>query len=133
VAATRFAIVIASETKAIRRVIYPDDDNQQISIIDGEEVIFCPVESKGDLDQWKKLVEKETGIYPPDPLCAVLEDDGTVASVIMADPKLDRHPEGKELVEAYSDEIAIGDKYDKAQATFLKGDKRIEKPVKAAK
>lgn len=118
---TQFIIVYAAESKAIRRVIYPDDDNQQIAISDGEAVLVCPIKQKGDLFQWKALVEQATGVYPPDPLCAVVDPkDNTVLSVIMADPNLDTHPDGHDLVAAYSDEIAAGDSYDKAAGLFIK-------------
>lgn len=98
-AATKFAIVIASETKAIRRAIYPDDDAEldRISLIKGETALLFSVKESGDLDQWKALVEKATGVFPPDPLCAVVKDGKTV-SVIMADPKLDVL-DGHELIE----------------------------------
>lgn len=116
---TQFIIVYAAESKAIRRVVYPDDDKQQIALSVGEEVLVCPMKETGDLDQWKTLVERATGVYPPDPLCAVIEGD-VVVSVIMADPKLDVDPDGKQLVAAYSDKISAGDSYDKVADLFIK-------------
>lgn len=129
-AATKFFIIYAATTKAIRRIIYPDDDNQQFHVGDGEDFIACPNEQRGDLFQWKSLVEKATGVYPPDPLCAVVHPkDGTVLGMIMADPNLDTHPSGHDLVDAYSDQISVGDSFDKAQGIFIKSAYVIEEYI----
>jgi hypothetical protein len=110
---TKFAIVYATESKMIRRIVVPDDDAELVAgswASSGESVLIVP-DGPHDLFTCMALVKEATGVHPADPHCAVVGDSGHVIGFVRADPALDTHPRGK--IVSCGNHIRIGDRIDK--------------------
>jgi hypothetical protein len=112
-----YAIIYATKTSALRRVVATDDpvpmSREAMGVLPGESVLVVNhsnPEGHGHHD-WAQAVEKETGIYPPTTTCALIENN-IVKQIICADPDLDASPTGQEMVLCYSPQIIAGCTYD---------------------
>lgn len=124
-AAKTIGIVYAAGSKAVRRIIAPDNDAQLLTpgwAGAGETLLITarPADFNGeqpDIAWAKAQVKASTGIDPPDLTCAVIDKTGTVEAVIAADPALDTIA-GKTVVGCYSPQIAPGCTYDATSGLF---------------
>jgi hypothetical protein len=123
--ATTIGIVYAAGSKAVRRIISPDNDAQLTKpglAGAGETLLIAPKPSnfnvqKPDLAYCKAQVKTQTGIDPPNLTCAVIDNTNTVRAIIAADPALDS-VSGMTVVGCYSPQIAAGCTYDPASGLF---------------
>lgn len=114
-----FAIIYAEKTKAIRRIIVPDNEKELpgFFVAPGETMLVCR-DSEYDLDTCNILVELATGVAPASSECAVVDPlTNRVLEFLHADPELDTLP-GKTLVTKFDKRIAPGSLYDPAQKSF---------------
>lgn len=103
---TQYLVHYATESRIVRRVIAADDDSLLLAHrpLRGESALFVQI-GQSVLD----AIEKATGVRPPSPRCAVVDDkDGVVTDCIPADPALDTIP-GATLV--LHDYATPGDQY----------------------
>lgn len=117
-AGTKALIVCSARTKVPRRIIHPDDDAEIADPTQHAgpgEVVHVIDKKHARADTIRSVVASLHGVNEaeiPSGRCAVIGPDGVVVHVIMADPELDTHPDGR-LVE--SDEASIGDRWDGAK------------------
>lgn len=107
-ARTSIGLVIASGSKILRRVIVPDDDvelENRSHVQPGEMLIRYPADAPRDLESLKSAVQTATGVLPPSARTAVVNANGDVVGLCLADPALDKI-DGHMLV--LSDEAHIG-------------------------
>lgn len=128
--ATQIAIYIATESKMIRGVLVPDSD-EQLTLCRtpaGETMLIVPAFNGGLFDErgvpdpanYQYVIDqvvKATGVTPPDPRCAVVDQSGVVEAMICADPAIDSVTD-RELIQAYHPEIAVGCLYDRQSREF---------------
>lgn len=128
--ASRLNIVIfyATASKQIRGVLVPQDDAELQNLnpkapagetmltvpafVSPQRGIFDPANNQYVID----CVTQATGVIPPDPACAVI-NNGVVEAIIAADEAIDTLP-GRALVQAYSPEIVRGCTYDTQSRQF---------------
>lgn len=93
----KFAIVYASGSKAIRRIIVADDelslDDDTHPIGPGETKLVVN-SSDHTLEACKAHVKQATGVHPPDLRCAVVRNN-VVEHIIHADPDIDSLPDAE--------------------------------------
>ena len=117
--ATTIGIVHATNSCMIRRVIYPDSDDQlakQNWAGPGESLLIVDAKTIATNDDLAAAVQLATGQKPMDFNVAVVDEKGTVVSLIKADPTLDTIP-GATLIAA-PEGVAAGASYDEKTASF---------------
>lgn len=140
-----FAIIYATGSKALRRVISDDDGQLSIGtlpdgitpavicanpgtassfhpIANGETAFLMPVSGTraavSTPAQWAAAIQARTGVVPPIIVCALVDAKGVVVQLIHADPAIDAAPDGFVMVQCYSPQIAIGQSYDAVSGLF---------------
>lgn len=121
--ATKIAIFISTESKMLRGVLVPDND-EQLALCHapiGETMLIVPAFS-GRLDpaNLQYVIDKVfelTGVTPPNPTCAVVDSTNTVVDLICADEAIDAIL-GKTLVQVYDPEITQGCTFDRRTREF---------------
>ena len=89
--ATRYGIVYATSSKALRRIILTDNDATLIAALagPGETFLLANRVDGYSLDAAKNAIKQATGVKSPNLECAVLDKDNKVTAIILADPTLD--------------------------------------------
>jgi hypothetical protein len=123
---TKIAVFMSENTKVIRGILVPDADENLVNVRapKGENMlivpafqspergVFDPANHQHVIDQ----VTQITGVVPPDPICAVVNEHGVVENLIHAE-ETETLP-GKVLVEKYHDDITIGCTFDAQTREF---------------
>lgn len=135
--ASKIAIFYATESKMLRGVLVPDDDEhlkrcyapegETMLIVDAFPGSFIDERGRADLANRQYVVDQviiATGVTPPDPACAVVDDNGMVIGMICADETIDRVL-GKQLVQSYDPEITTGCTFDSKTREFIVPEKTI--------
>lgn len=116
-ASTQIGVVYSTGQGQLRRVIVPDDDSQltvkNFPLQPGEAFIVVPKNADVIAE-----IKKVTGKDPTEPMAAIVGANGLVEEMIMADPTIDKVPQGKSLVKAYPG-VAIGQTYDSKRDVFI--------------
>lgn len=124
--ASVIVIFYATGSKQIRSIAVPDSDDEvkRMRAPVGESMLVVPQFSspQGVFDPANNQyvidsVRQATGVTPPNPACAVVNDLNVVDAMIAADVAIDTIP-GKTLVQSYDPEIAIGCTYDPLTKLF---------------
>lgn len=122
-------IFYATGSKQIRGILVPDSDEELQRLNPkpsfGESILTVPAFSspqKGIFDPANNqyvidCVTQATGVVPPDPSCAVINDLGMVEAIIAADEAIDTLP-NKTLIQKYHPEITQGCVYDAKTKLF---------------
>lgn len=108
-------VVYGTQSGQLRRIIAPDNDDDLKRVTytgPGESMIIV---SKGE--DVIAAIAKAAGKTPTQPLAAVIDKTGKVISVIVADPLLDKVPDG-ELVQAFPG-VKAGQTYDRKRGVFV--------------
>lgn len=123
-AVTKFGIIYAIGSGQIRRYIYPTHNDSEIDSHPpgpGEALTTCGIGPYPNSAAWlaavNAAVTAAAGKSPSDPRCAVVDGNGKVVAIIMADPAIDSYPDGT-LIAAYSPAIGIGCTYDSGSGLF---------------
>jgi len=113
-----FGIIYGDESKAIRRIVVSDDPDYDyaIHVHAGEGLLVADAARGRDLPAARRAMRAAFAIEPPEPLVAVVNADGVVTAIILADPALDA-VERHDLIPAYAG-VATGQTYDRDTATF---------------
>lgn len=108
-------IIYATKSKIVRRIVVPDSDAELLDptlIADGESLLVASSSISPSVFEARALIAKAEGIAEsdiPDGRCAVVDGNGFVADVLLADPQLDKI-DGHDLV---------------PHATAMKGDRIV--------
>jgi hypothetical protein len=140
-----YAIIYATVSKAIRRVIADDDGLASIGTMpdgvtpavlcahtNGQPTSYHPlgagesaivhippnVTTPAKPADWIAAVLAATGVTPPNITCALIDNTNTVTDVITADPAIDAAPSGRTMVQCYSPLIGVGCTYDSISGLF---------------
>ena len=114
-----FVGVIHSEkSKLVRRVIATDAHWTLPDHVGEGEALYvfetsADVADNAHITQIHDKFYEEMGLTEetkPNPRCALVDANGMVTNMIMADPEIDKHPEGEVI--AAPDDVAINDKWD---------------------
>jgi len=114
-------VIYGEQSGIVRRIILPDNGVQELQqhVGPGEALLVLPDGVPADLYSATAAVAEATGKTIPLARCAVVDARDNVVALICADPLLDML-DGHDLVTCPHDYIAVGDKYDRAQASFIK-------------
>lgn len=136
-----YAIVHATISGQLRRVIADDEGLVTLGTINGQPAVVC-VHANGDdgyhpllpgesaiIQQtqgraatphdWKAALKARVGFDPPDITCALVDSNNVVTSIIHADPAVDKSPSPDHLmIHCYSTQIIPGCTYDPATELF---------------
>lgn len=96
--AGQIGIIIGKDSGSLRRIVAPDNDaqlHQQNWAGPGETMIVA-----NDTDEITGKIAEFTGKTPMISLSAVVDPKGNVLSVIVADPRIDKSPDGQ-LISAF--------------------------------
>lgn len=141
-----YAVVYATQSAAIRRIISDDDGLVTVGTMPGSatrqavicshpapqppsyhplaagesavQVIPASAVSPDHPQDWAAAVQKATGKVPPDILCALIDASNVVQYIIHADPAIDVAPASWLMVQCYSPAIKNGCTYDPASGKF---------------
>lgn len=132
-----YAVVHATVSGMLRRVIADDDGEITLGTLNGTPVVICAhadgppgyhpllpgesavimqAESAGPA-AWKHAIRTKAGKEPVDITCALIFN-GVVNSIIMADPAVDQSPDDRLMVQCYSPRITVGCAYDPESGLF---------------
>jgi hypothetical protein len=94
--ATQPAVVYATQSKILRRMVIPDDDAQleRRAVPPGEGVLRMQLDRPHDESSCRAAIAAATGVVPPSGRCCAVDESGAVIAVCNADPALDAHPPG---------------------------------------
>jgi len=94
--AKTFGIVYATKSKMLRSIIVPDDDatltNGNHPLAPGESMLVVSDDGNHSIETCEAHIERTTGMKPARHVCAVVDADNKVVSVICADPEVDTLP-----------------------------------------
>lgn len=125
----KFGVVIGEKSKIVRRIVVPDRDATLVIpgfyTSKGESIIIIDRAKGAYPDVINAAIEQATGVKPSDPRTIVIDKDGMVVDVILADPELDSIPD-KTLV--LSPDADVGDKVDAKGAVLEKALPKPKKP-----
>ena len=142
---TTYAIVYATASKMIRRVIADDDGMVSVGTMldgftpavlcthhNGQPTSYHPLAAgesalvhvppsaitPANPAIWQQVVLAATGVTPPVIICALIDGTNTVQQIIYADPAIDVAPNGFTLVQCYSPQICVGYTFDPVGRLF---------------
>jgi hypothetical protein len=144
-----YAIVYATATGALRRVVADDDGEVSIGkdptghaavvckhqhtvtsynrLKNGESAFVLPAAGIAATPaHWKNALKAKLGYTPAETACALLDANNVVENVIMADPDIDDPPDHRPMVYCYSPVITTGYSYDPQSGLFSTPPGRIE-------
>lgn len=122
-------IFYATGSKQLRGVLVPDNDEELVRIGPyapiGETMLIVPMwpnagktlADPANNQYVLDCIKQATGIVPPDPACAVVDENGVVENIIAADEAIDTLA-NKTLVQKYHPEIAVGCIFDAKTRQF---------------
>lgn len=113
-----FAVVYSKATGRIRSIYVPDNDAQLSSIIlsKGESIQVFQDKEYGDVNDLQERITKITGITPQDDKYAIVDTNGVVVAVVLADPDSGDIVPGHDLIK--DPDVKEGYIYDKATKVF---------------
>lgn len=111
-------IIHSAKSKMVRRIVSTDAHHTLPDHVGPGEALYVMDISGDNLDNNHIAALHDRfydamGFTPeskPNPRCALVDPSGTVINMIMADPEIDKHPDGH-VISAH-DDITIGDKWD---------------------
>lgn len=120
-----FGIVYATDSNTVRRIVVSDDPKYDFAyhVGTGETLLIADKKLGTDVHSARAIVETVTGKKSPEPLVAIVDAQGSVVNMILADPKLDS-VEGLALVPAYVG-VEVGQTYDVKTDLFTRPSKTI--------
>jgi hypothetical protein len=125
-------IVYAQKTGIVRRVVSTADEMPAPEIVSGEKILSYPGQLKKDQISTIPFLQQHVidtlGITLDDRPVVAIDKDGSIFSILNADPEIDKLP-GYELMHAPKG-TTIDDKFDREKGVFVKSYKEPleEKP-----
>lgn len=123
-----FAVVYATGSKQLRRIILPDDDpslaNGNFPLAPGESMLVISDDGDHSLEACRAHIKRHTGVDSPELRCALVSRTNVVTDILMADPDIDTHPDGM-LIHAYAEEVRHECTYDPETKLFYTPDRVV--------
>ena len=97
-----FGIVYSKNTGRIRSIVIPEENEQHIldlvNLNNGEAFIRFDMEDFDNEEVLQEKLNKITGITPKDDRYVVVDNDGKIESIIIADEKCGDKIKGKQMI-----------------------------------